>query len=261
MGQLRRLPDPARGDPAGQHRPPARRLRLGAALLLPARRRLHRRGEDRGARLPEGRPARRRRARARPSLPGAADRGAGAARGRAGEGQPEELDRSPRRLHPGDHRPPPPLRRHPRRLPRQALPGDRPPLLRDPGQDRALAQPAAAGPRRRPPRRRARSATCRTRRRCSTSTRTPLRAVGAGRRRRPLPQPRSLRARATAPSATGRRRTASRSTSRGSAPTAGPTTGTRSSPSRAGGSCWSRRSSTCCSRPRASASRRRSPPR
>ena len=66
---------------------------------------------------------------------------------------------------------------------------------------------------------------------------------------------------ATAPSATGRRRTASRSTSRGSAPTAGPTTGTRSSPSRAGGSCWSRRSSTCCSRPRASASRRRSPPR
>ena len=71
MGQLRRLPDPARGDPARQHRPAPRRLRLGAALQLPARRRLDGRGEDRGARLPEGRPARRRRARARSALPGA----------------------------------------------------------------------------------------------------------------------------------------------------------------------------------------------
>ena len=133
VGQLRRLPDPARGDPAGQHRPAARRLRLGAALQLPARRRLDRRGEDRGPRLPEGRPARRRRARARPALPGAADRGAGAARRRPRQGQPEELDRPPRRLHPGDHRPPPPLRRDPRRLPRQALPGGRAALLRDPG--------------------------------------------------------------------------------------------------------------------------------
>ena len=89
----------------------------------------------------------------------------------------------------------------------------------------------------------------------------PLPRVGAGARRRALPQPRPLRARATAPSATGRRRTACRSTSRRSAPTAGPTSGTRSSPRRAGGSCSSRRSSTCCSPPRASASRRRSPPR
>ena len=67
--------------------------------------------------------------------------------------------------------------------------------------------------------------------------------------------------RATGSSATGRRRTACRSTSPGSAPTAGPTTGTRSTPSPAAGSCSSRRSSTCCSRPRASASHRRSPPR
>ena len=66
---------------------------------------------------------------------------------------------------------------------------------------------------------------------------------------------------ATASSATGRRRTACRSTSRASAPTAGPTTGTPSTPRRAGGSCSSPRSSTCCSPPRASASRRRSPPR
>ena len=57
---------------------------------------------------------------------------------------PKSSTGPPRRLHPGDHRPPPPLRRHPRRLPRQALPGDRPALLRDPGEGRALAQPAAA---------------------------------------------------------------------------------------------------------------------
>ena len=57
------------------------------------------------------------------------------------------------------------------------------------------------------------------------------------------------------------RKNSLRSTSRVSAPIAGPTTGTRSTPSRAGGSCSSRRSSTCCSLPRASASPRRSPPR
>ncbi len=85
--------------------------------------------------------------------------------------------------------------------------------------------------------------------------------VRAGARRRALPQRRPLRARATASSATGRRRTACRSTSRASAPTAGPTSGTRSSPRREHGSCSSRRSSTCCSRPRGSASRPRSPPR
>ena len=260
VDRLRRLPDPARGDPAGQRRPAARRLRLGAALQLPARRRLDRRGEDRGPRLPEGRPPRRRRARARPPLSGAADRGAGAARRRARQGEPEELDRPPRRLHPGADRPPPPLRRDPRRLPRQALPGGRAALLRDPGPDRALAQPAAPGARRRPARRRGDPPPAG--RVPAALPRLPRAArVGAGARRRPLPQRRPLRARATASSATGRRRTACRSTSRGSAPTAGPTTGTRSCPSAAGGSCSSRRSSTCCSRPRASASRPRSPPR
>ena len=40
VDQRRRLPDPPRGDAAGEHRPAARRLRLGAALLLPARRRV-----------------------------------------------------------------------------------------------------------------------------------------------------------------------------------------------------------------------------
>ena len=213
MGQLRRVPDPAGGDPAGEHRPAPRRRRLGAALLLPPRRRLDRRGEDRGARLPADRPARRRRARARPALPGAADRGAGAARRRPGQGQPEELDRPARRLHPRDHRPPQPLRRHPPRLPRAALPGGRAALLRDPGQDRALAQPAAARARRRAPRRRARSARCRASRRCSTSASDPA----------PSPSWRSPTAsssastspaRPTASSATGRRRTACRSTSR-----------------------------------------------
>jgi deoxycytidine triphosphate deaminase len=67
--------------------------------------------------------------------------------------------------------------------------------------------------------------------------------------------------RAIARSATGRRRTASRSTCRAFAPTAGTTTGTPSFPSPAAGSSWSRRSSTCCSLPRASASHPRSPPR
>ena len=81
--------------------------------------------------------------------------------------------------------------------------------------------------------------------------------VGADALRRPLPQRRPVRAAATASSATGRRRTACRSTSAASTATAGATTGTRSSPSRRRGSCWSRRSSTCCSRPRESASRPR----
>ena len=259
VGQLRRLPDPPGGDPAGQHRPAARRFRLGAALLLPARRRFHRRGEDRGPRLPEGRPARRRRARARPSLPGAADRGAGAARGRAGEGQPEELDRPPRRLHPGHHRPPPPLRRHPRRLPRQALPGGRPALLRDPGQDRPLAQPAAAGPRRRPPRRR--------------RDPRPAGRVAAALHR--------LRAGAAAELAvsdglflsldlSGPARSHRRLPGEEEQPPGRPLAIRAYRwtdywdpvfPERGDGWCWSRRSSTCCSPPRASASRRRSPPR
>ena len=213
VGQLRRLPDPARGDPAGQHRPAPRRLRLGAALQLPARRRLDGRGEDRGARLPEGRPPRRRRARARPPLPGAADRGAGAARGRAREGQPEELDRPPRRLHPGDHRPPPPLRRDPRRLPRQALPRGRAALLRDPGADRASRSTSCASRAATSASTTTRSATCRTSSRCSTSTptrcaspswRSPTGSSSAS----TSPGP------ATASSATGRRRTACRSTSR-----------------------------------------------
>ena len=261
MDQLRRLPDPARGDPAGEHRPAPRRLRLGAALQLPARRRLDRRGEDRGTRLPEGRPARRRRARARPALPGAADRGAGAARRRPREGEPEELDRPPRRLHPGDHRPPPPLRRDPRRLPRQALPRGRAALLRDPGPDRALAQPAAAGARRRPPRRRRDPRACRPSSRCSTSTPHALREselaladglflsvdlsgpsdriVGYRAKKNSLPIDLS-------------RIRAYRWTDYWDPVL--PERGRR-------GSCSSRRSSTCCSRPRASASRRRSPPR
>src|ERR1044072_7559680 len=46
-------------------------------------------------------------------------------------------------------RPPPPLRRDPRGLQRQALPGGGAALLRGPGADRALAQPAAPGARRR----------------------------------------------------------------------------------------------------------------
>ena len=68
--------------------------------------------------------------------------------------EPEELDRPPRRLHPGDHRPQPPLRRDPARLPRRALPRGRAPLVRDPGPRGPRAQPAAPRRRRRPPRRR-----------------------------------------------------------------------------------------------------------
>src|SRR6478752_3235580 len=163
-------------------RPAARRLRLGAALQLPARRRLDRRGEDRGPRLPEGRPPRRRGARAGPPVSGAADRGAGAARRRPREGEPEELDR-----------PPPPLRRDPRRLPRQALSGDRAALLRDPGPDRALAQPAAPIARREPARRRGDPPPAG--RVPAALSRLPRPArVGAGARRRPLPQRRPLRA-------------------------------------------------------------------
>ena len=193
VDQLRRLPDPARGDPAGEHRPAPRRLRLGAALQLPARHRLDGRGEDRGSRLPEDRPSRRRRARARPPLPGAADRGAGAARGRAREGQPEELDRAARRLHPRAHRPQPPLRRDPRRLPRQALPRDRPALVRDPGADRARAQPAA--PRRGDARLDDDEIRAPAGRVPAALPRLPRAArVRAGARRRALPQRRPLRA-------------------------------------------------------------------
>ena len=71
-------------------------------------------------------------------------------------------------------------------------------------------------------------------RRCSTSTRTPLPRVRAGASPTASSSASTSPGRAIAWSATGRRRTACRSTSRGSAPTAGPTTGTRSTPRRAG---------------------------
>ena len=150
----RRLPDPPGGDPAGEHRPAPRRLRLGAALQLPARRRVVGRGEARRHRLSEGRPARRRDARARPPVPDPADRGARAARRDPGEGEPEELDRPPRRLHPRDHRPQPPLRRDPAGLPGPALPRGGAAVVRDLRPPGPGAQPAAALDRRRPPRRR-----------------------------------------------------------------------------------------------------------
>ena len=112
----------------------------------------------------------------------------------------------------------------------QALPGDRAALLRDPGQDRPLAQPAAARPRRRPPRRR------RDPRACRTSAPLLYLDSDAGAASRSSRSPTASSSASTSPgpptawSATGRRRTACRSTSRGSAPTAGPTTGTRSIP-------------------------------
>ena len=55
----------------------------------------------------------------------------------AREGQPEELDRAPRRLHARAHRPQPSLRRDRRGLQRQALPGGRPAYVRDPREDRS----------------------------------------------------------------------------------------------------------------------------
>ncbi len=172
------------------------------------------------------------------------------ARRRAREGQPEELDRAPRRVHARAHRPQPPLRRDRRRLPRQALPGGRPALVRDPRADGPRAQPGAPARRRRAPRddelaqlhashaaalprlgRRCRARSCRSAAACSSAS--------------------TCRARPSASSATARRRTACRSTSRRSASSRGGTSGSPSTPRRTHASCSSPRSSTCCCRPRA----------
>ena len=150
LDPLRPLPDPGREHPAREPRPAPRRLRLGASLQLPAGRRVEGRGEDRRHRVPEDRPPRRRDARARPALPRAADRGARPAGRDPRQGEPEELDRPARRVHPGAHRRQPVVRRDPVRLPRQALPRGRAAVVRDPREDRARAQPAPPLHRRRP---------------------------------------------------------------------------------------------------------------
>ncbi len=102
---------------------------------------LDRRGEDRGSEVRPDRPSRRGHARARSSLPCSPDRGAAPAGGDSREDQSQELDGTPGRVHAGDHRPQPPLRRDRGGLPRQALPGGRSALVRDPGQAWAVPQP------------------------------------------------------------------------------------------------------------------------
>ena len=145
VDQRRRLPDPARGDAAGEHRPAARRLRLGPALLAScptSSRRSRRSSTDIAFQkidLRDGATLERDRPYLIPlieelALPDDDPR----------EGEPEELDRAPRRLHPRDHRPPPPLRRDPPRLPRAALPRGRAALVRDLRAPGPGAEPAAA---------------------------------------------------------------------------------------------------------------------
>ena len=96
-------------------------IRAGAALQLPPRCRVDRGGEGRAI-SPSSASTSATAAtleRDRPYLIPLRERlDAPGRRPRAHE--PEELDRPPRRLHPRDHRPQPPLRRDPRRLPRAA---------------------------------------------------------------------------------------------------------------------------------------------
>ncbi len=61
-----------------------------------------------------------------------------------GQGEPEELDRPARRVHPRDHRPRRPVRRDRARLPRSAVPRGRAALVHGPGEGRPRAEPAAA---------------------------------------------------------------------------------------------------------------------
>ena len=87
------------------------------------------------------------------------------------EGQPEELDRAPGRVHACAHRPQPPLRRDRGRLSRQALPGGRAAHVRDARKDGARAQPGAADGRGGAPERRASCSRSTRARRCCTWTR------------------------------------------------------------------------------------------
>ena len=139
----------ADGDkiPEDRVQPASLDLRLGprafrTAVQLPARGRDRRAARCDHSSSTSSTSARRRRARAEPALPHPAHRAARTARGHAGQDQPEELDRPPRRVHPRDHRRQLPVRRDRRRLRRPALPRGRPALVRGAGRGRALAQPA-----------------------------------------------------------------------------------------------------------------------
>ena len=93
-----------------------------------------------------------------------------AAAGHPREGQPEELDRAPGRLHARADRPQPPLRRDRRRIQRRALPGGRAAHVRHPRQDGPRAQPGAPDVGRRTPERRGAGRAARPLPRCSTAT-------------------------------------------------------------------------------------------
>ena len=166
------------------------------------------------------------------------------------EGQPEELDRPPGRVHARAERPQPPLRRGRRGLPRHALPRGRPAHVRDPrATGLALNQVRLMGGDGRLDDRELLELHARTPLLYLDSR--PLSAERAVARRRAVPEPRRLRRARRRSSATAPRRTACRSTSAAPRRCAGATTGSRCTPSAAGGSCSSRRSSTCCSPPRA----------
>ena len=200
---------------------------------------------------------RRRGARDEPAVPHPADRGASPCRRRCAGGQPEELDRPARRVHPGDHRRELPLRRDRAGLPRAGC-TSRSCRCRSPcGCSEAVAQPAAprrsgaraldddelralhAERRRSCSARRAgrRPTSSRTATACSsasTSTATPTAgSATAAREQRPAARPRPGR-RATSPTSTGSRSVARTATA----------------------SCSARSGSTCCCRTR----RRRSRP-
>ena len=177
------------------------------------------------------------------------------------EGEPEELDRAPRRVHARAHRPQPPLRRDRCRLSRQALPGGRAAHVRDPRADGPRAQPGAADRRRRAAERSRAARAARRGFRCSIATRSRS-PPGSCR------SPTGCSSASTCPARPEQHRRlprqeeqpADRSHARRRAALAG-LLGARAPGGRAGGSCSSPRSSTCCSRPRASASRRPTPPR
>ena len=196
----RPLHDPVGERAAREPRPAPGRGRVPDPVQLPSRPRVGR-APGQGLRDRRARPAQgRRRPRDQAAVPDPVEGAAVAAADRAGQGEPEELHRAHRRVHPRHHRRELPLRRDRERIRRSPLPRGRAALVPGPRARRPLAEPAAAvGRLGRPLRRRGAGVPPRAapalQREHAVRYRHPGRRRQARVRRRTLPRARSARRR------------------------------------------------------------------